>query len=113
MKAALYAGAAVALACAQPEELAQGAYSRRLRDDIPLTSIRVVDARKYEADFTVARLRGTYRIDHDSVFFDEQRDGKTLVSLAGVVRGDTLVLRIVGLAAIQNGPDVVRLVRSP
>ena len=67
-------------------------------------AIRIESDGSYEIDARVARIRGTYRIDRDSIFFDETDGQSRRVAFAGQVRGDTLDLDFIGASVALSGP---------
>lgn len=86
-------------------------------DTIPiLQMIRMERGGVFEADMVVARIRGTYRLERDSIFFDEPRPGGgAAVAMAGRFVADTLAVRIVGVELLTDGAvrgTPLRFIRS-
>lgn len=76
-------------------------------NDVLPASIRIGPGRSCEIDARIARIRCSYRIERDSLFIDEAGE-RTVVALAGRVRGDTLDLDLLGAAIILQGPSDLR-----
>lgn len=77
-------------------------------DSVPLRAIRIEADHVYEADMAFARIRGTYRVARDSVFFDEVENGLIRVGFAGRFSGDSLVVRMPGLEHVIDSEYAVR-----
>lgn len=81
-------------------------------------SIRILPGLVYEIDARGLRVRGNYRLERDSIFFDDHGpNGQVVVSLFGIASGDTLQLRAPTLLmALGGDPDMdllVNFIRSP
>jgi hypothetical protein len=60
------------------------------------------------------RQRGTFRVMRDSLFFDENTLGNTIVTAIGQMHHDTLLLRIPGVEEVSEGKikNPIRFIRS-
>lgn len=81
-------------------------------------AIRISAKHIYEVDARITRMRGTYRVERDSVFFDDRGpNGAVVVSFFGIVNGDTLQLRaptvLMALGAEPGMELIMNFVREP
>lgn len=83
--------------------------------------IRVEERGQYEMEIinpatmeSTLRLRSTYRIVGDSIFFDRTLGGSSVVELIAKRVGDTLFVRVPGIAQVSDGEirEPIRFVRS-
>ena len=65
--------------------------------------VRFDDAKGYEVEAGAFRLTGKYRFERDSIFLDEENQGKTRLAFAGRLIGDTLPQH--WLPDFDVGPD--------
>lgn len=81
-------------------------------DDVDVAlppSIRIEKGNVYELDARLVRIRGTYRVERDSIFFEEGEAGLRKVALLGRVIGDTLLLRLLGAGVALDAPPDAEL----
>jgi hypothetical protein len=116
----LFALGVVALGCAQTKpgshvteytrygaQMSQNGYVLPTPPEGSLTGfpsvVRFDNANGFEVESGVGPMRGRYRVERDSIFLDEETDGKTRLAFAGRLFGDTLHLH--WLPDYDVGPD--------
>lgn len=115
---------ALVIAC-RKAEIAEGNYQRtafvvtddhgkRINADEELgpalpPGIRILPGSVYEVDARVSRIRGKYRLERDSIFFDDQTNAGTVVSMFGVAQNDTIQIRMPSLLMVLGAPPTFDL----
>lgn len=66
-------------------------------------AVRLLPHREYEIDAGPTRIRGAYRLEGDSIFFEDGGTATRTVSVFGTSSGDTLSLRMPALLLVLGG----------